>query len=245
MTLAPSDLTAPAPANDFAPSVRFPTPAPETGLAACVRAGLAIMLEAFDCAGELKRDVWDFAVGIHDLRGAGLTSSSLRWLLCKGYAEHALETSRPHAAQRTFRPAGNLMFCDRSCFVLTPAGAAVAAGAQSPAPAFERSGHSPTPPAAAPAAGPRWDAEHRELRWGGKLVKRFRLPALNQELILAVFEEEGWPAHIDDPLPVNINYDPKQRLEDTIKRLNKHQVNRLIRFRGDGSGCGVRWEPCR
>jgi hypothetical protein len=89
---------------------------------------------------------------------------------------------------------------------------------------------------------PRWDAECRELRWGAALVKRFREPALNQELILAVFEEEGWPARIDDPLPNDPGCDPKQRLHDTIKRLNRHQANRLLRFRGDGSGSGVLWE---
>jgi hypothetical protein len=73
-------------------------------------------------------------------------------------------------------------------------------------------------------------------------VKRFRVPALNQELILAAFEEEGWPPHLDDPLPQEANTDPKQRLQDTIKRLNRHQVNRLIHFRGDGSGTGILWE---
>ena len=48
--------------------------------------------EALDCAQELQRDPWDFAVEVPCLRGAGLSDSSLRWLLCKGYAEHAIET---------------------------------------------------------------------------------------------------------------------------------------------------------
>jgi hypothetical protein len=77
------------------------------------------------------------------------------------------------------------------------------------------------------------------------LVKQFRLPALNQELILAAFEEEAWPPHIDDPLPNALGQDPKQRLHDTIKRLNRHQVNRLIRFRSDGTGSGIIWELWR
>jgi len=59
---------------------------------------------------------------------------------------------------------------------------------------------------------------------------------------VAVFEEEGWPQHIDDPLPTTADCDSKQRLHDTIKRLNRHQINQLIRFRGDGSGSGVIWE---
>jgi hypothetical protein len=76
-------------------------------------------------------------------------------------------------------------------------------------------------------------------------VKRFRLPARNQELVLAAFEEEGWPPHIDDPLPSRLDHDAKQRLHDTIRRLNQHQINRLIHFRGDGRGCGVLWESRR
>jgi hypothetical protein len=31
-------------------------------------------------------------------------------------------------------------------------------------------------------------------------------------------------------------------LHDTITTLNRHQKHRLIRFLGDGSGQGVRWE---
>jgi hypothetical protein len=62
-------------------------------------------------------------------------------------------------------------------------------------------------------------------------VKRFRVPALNQELVLAAFEEEGWPPHLDDPLPKDDDTDPTQHLQATIKRLNRHQVNHLLHFR--------------
>src|SRR5919197_716602 len=92
------------------------------------RSGLAILLEAIETAKELQLDAWDFAVEIQNLRSAGLSSSSLRWLLCKGYVEHAIETTQPEATQRTFQPAGNLMLCQASCFVLTPAGVALACG---------------------------------------------------------------------------------------------------------------------
>jgi hypothetical protein len=212
-------------------------------LASC-QSGLTILLAAVEAAKELHHDVWDFAVEIHNLCSAGLTSNNLRWLLCMGYADHAIETTRPKAARRTFQAAGNLMLCERSCFVLTPAGVALARGEGftprkrgTPAQASP-----PSEPRAAQPKIPRWDAECRELRWGAKLVKRFRVPALNQELVLAAFEEEGWPPHLDDPLPKDANYDAKQRLQDTIKRLNRHQVNRLLHFRGDGSGTGILWE---
>lgn len=89
---------------------------------------------------------------------------------------------------------------------------------------------------------PAWNRELRELRAGRLLVKRFHVPARNQELILDSFEEEGWPACIDDPLPPLPDQDSKQRLHDTIDRLNRNQVNRRIRFRGNGNGCGIRWE---
>jgi hypothetical protein len=220
------------------------SPTSEKKLALDIQVGIAILAEALDCAQELQRDIWDFAVEIHNLRSAGLTSSNLRWLLCKGYAEHAVETTRPQAAQRTFRKVGNLMLCQRSCFVLTLAGVAFAGQPGSFPRALAEPGQGPAPSAQLvgwPEA-PRWDGERHELRWGAKLVKRFREPALNQELVLAAFEEEGWPPHIDDPLPSPRSCAAKERLHDTIKRLNRHQVNRLIRFRGDGSGSGVIWE---
>lgn len=47
---------------------------------------------------------------------------------------------------------------------------------------------------------------------------------------------------IDDPLPPVFDIEPKRRLHDTIKSLNRHQKNRLIRFKGDGTGQGIRWE---
>ena len=64
----------------------------------------------------------------------------------------------------------------------------------------------------------------------------------NQERILAAFEEEGWPVHIDDPLPPHPEQDSKRRLHDTINSLNRNQKKRLIQFLGNGNGQGIRWE---
>jgi hypothetical protein len=83
----------------------------------------------------------------------------------------------------------------------------------------------------------------RELCLNGEVVKRFRVPAQNQELILGAFEEERWPEHIDDPLPVSGDIDPRTRLHDAINRLNGCQTNRLLRFLGNGTGTGVCWRP--
>ena len=76
----------------------------------------------------------------------------------------------------------------------------------------------------------------------GLIVKRFRVPARNQETILSVFEEEGWAEHIHDPLPVNHDIDAPTRLHDAINRLNRCQINPVLRFHGDGKGTGVFWD---
>jgi hypothetical protein len=89
---------------------------------------------------------------------------------------------------------------------------------------------------------PQWDAEYRALRVGGCVIKEYRVPSTSQEAILTAFQEEAWPHRIHDPLPPLDNIEPKTRLHDTIKRLNRHHKQRLIRFHGDGTGEGVCWD---
>ncbi|MFO0807725.1 MAG: hypothetical protein U0746_03805 [Gemmataceae bacterium] len=98
-----------------------------------------------------------------------------------------------------------------------------------------------SPNALNPIGVPLYNADQRELWFQGQLVKRFQQPADNQETVLAAFEEDGWPPRIDDPLPQDPDVDTRERLHDTIKNLNLHQVNPLVSFHGDGSGEGVRW----
>jgi hypothetical protein len=94
---------------------------------------------------------------------------------------------------------------------------------------------------AAPLAVPVWDGARRELRLGKTMLKCFRRPAKNQENILAAFQEEGWTAHIDDPLTNGDNVEAVERLHNAIKRLNQQKV-RKIRFLSDGLGRGILWE---
>jgi hypothetical protein len=68
------------------------------------------------------------------------------------------------------------------------------------------------------------------------------VPARNQELVLTAFQELDWPESIDDPLPPDHNVDPKQRLQATIKSLNRNQLTPLIRCHGNGNGQQVYWE---
>jgi hypothetical protein len=88
---------------------------------------------------------------------------------------------------------------------------------------------------------PHWDAKSRTLWFGPTLIKDFNVPARNQELILAAFEEQNWPDCIDDPLSPAPGIEPKRRLHDTIIRLNRSHKRRLIRFGGNGNGLAIVW----
>lgn len=191
----------------------------------------------------------------------------MRWLVAKGFAEHARETSVAGESHRAFQPSAGFSLTKTTCLVLTPSGAAFAAQVATevtdaaicppmPQSIDTASLQDSLPPdvhpaplaaiatnGAIPTSGiPRWDVTQHELWLDDTIVKRFRVPAHNQTIILDVFEEEGWPACIDDPLPPSGDIDPPTRLHDAINRLNGNQVNALLRFRNNGHGSGVSWE---
>jgi len=89
---------------------------------------------------------------------------------------------------------------------------------------------------------PRFNAATRTFSWGRTLLKHFRQPAVNQELVLCAAEELIWPPWFDDPLPRGSHVRPKVRLHDCIKELNRRQQRYLIHFKGDGTGMRVGWE---
>jgi hypothetical protein len=211
---------------------------------------LLLLVEAYEYAQELERDVWDFAVEIDALRQAGYSNNEFRWLVCQGFTDHAPETTLPGSETRSFSrpPHGpGLMFSPRTAFVLTHSGFRFARGALHNVLSraflvgvpYAKNGNGAR---AHHGLKPRWDRDRQELRVGDILVKQFKVPAANQERVLAAFEEEGWPVHIDDPLPPAPDQDPKRRLHDTINSLNRNQKRRLVRFVGDGTGQGVRWQ---
>jgi hypothetical protein len=183
------------------------------------------------------------------LRRARLNHNDLRWLVCVGLLEHAREIIKTADIHRRFRPCRNLSFDKRSCFVLTPTGAAALArqpainGAATWLSAGQLATNSVGIRRSRPSGAicPHWDSECHEFRIGDEVVKAFKLPSPNQETILAAFEEEGWPQRIDDPLTPSPSIHPKRRLHDTIKSLNRNQRIRRIRFMGDGTGEGIRW----
>jgi hypothetical protein len=92
---------------------------------------------------------------------------------------------------------------------------------------------------------PRWDSATRTLYFGDQVCKKFRQPAKNQELILAAFQELGWPPRIDDPLPGGC-VTPAQRLADTLTALKEQRPKQLIDFSTDGRSDekkGILWFP--
>lgn len=214
--------------------------------------GLSRILQAYDYAMDLDRAAWDFAVEINDLRSVGLTNSDFRWLIWKGWVQHARERTSPGDPSRQFRPDDGLVFGKRSCFVFTEAGADAARRNAATVQVSPTGPHGNGRTKRAQRSGsalrqngarrPIWDRDRQQLQVRGRLVKQFKLHSPNQETILMAFEEEGWPPRIDDPLMPQHDIDPKERLRNTIKSLNRKQVHRLIRFMGDGTGQAIRWE---
>ncbi|MCG8584087.1 MAG: hypothetical protein MI757_05185 [Pirellulales bacterium] len=187
-------------------------------------------------ARELGLDPWQFAVEFESLTARGLTTADLRWLALKGLVQHAVETTDAGQYERVFdHEVGPTTIGPRTCVTLTPLGVRVAD--QLVARINLRASDKPIR-----WPKPAWRSEVAELSVGGVLVKRYRVPAPNQQTILSAFEEEGWPARIDDPLPLKPEREPRRTLHDTINSLNARQVNTLVRFVGDGSGEGVQWE---
>jgi hypothetical protein len=207
-----------------------------------LREALRLLLEAQEYADDLRCPLWHFALEIAALRERGLTNNDFRWLVYRDYLRHAPEApllAGPDGAPQS----GRLALSEGSCFVLTPAGVAFARSLLVAEPEAHLPAPPPAPAALLPAsAPPHWDRDRRELRFADQLVKRFKVPAPNQEIILAAFQEELWPACIDDPLPPHPSIDPKRRLHDTLGSLNRNQKRPLLRFLGNGNGEGVRWE---
>ena len=157
--------------------------------------------------------------------------------MINGYVEHAREITRPGDCARRYAASRNLAIGRESCFVVTAAGLAILAASEIVV--SSRGGDA----GAAASLLPRWDAAERLLILGGRVVKQYLVPSPNQQAVLAAFQEEGWPRSIDDPLPFMPGRRPKERLHATIRCLNANQQNRLVRFRGNGTGEAVLWEP--
>ena len=207
---------------------------------------LRILMRAAAYAEDVGGDPWQFAVELSELEAAGLTRTDLRWLLGKSFATQAQETTIPGDAARSFRVLAPTVRTPGTCLQLTPVGAArlrMLLDCEAQTSITSQRAHRTSPSSAEPALDlPEWVHSRRELRFRQTVVKRFRSPAPNQELLLIAFQEEGWPHQIDDPLIPTSDQAPKPRLTATVKSLNRKQLVPLLRFHVGGNGVQVSWE---
>lgn len=199
---------------------------------------LNALSDAMEYAQDLSCSPWDFALQVDQVMALGIRLNDLRWMLMKDWIQQR------YGAPIIGHPNEMTYIEPNSTFIISQLGMEVCK--RKPG-CFEQLKLSSSWGASQPQNGrslskPSWDTERRELSVLGKVVKRFRWPAPNQETILSVFSEEDWPARIEDPLSQGNGLDPKRRLGDTIKCLNRNQQENLIRFRGDGTGEGVLWD---
>jgi hypothetical protein len=195
--------------------------------------GIKELIKAHEYATDSGVCVWEFAISQEELRQVGLSTLDIRWLLKKGFAVCREDLTMSGDSDRAvlLEGCGN----QKGWLALTSLGFELLSGA------IEPSDHTNNSKRANDIA-PCWDALRHELWFNNTMIKRFRLPSPNQEKVLAAFQEEAWPPRIDDPLPHERDLDPRQRLHDTIRSLNRHHRHTLLRFFGDGTGEGVGWE---
>jgi hypothetical protein len=204
-------------------------------------AALSLMANSLAYAKDVAGDPWDFAVSMVELSAVGVTLADCRWLSRKGFVEARAVPRSNNDSRRQTAAARAAAISPKTWFVLTSLGSEFLASFQRGEAPLAVATALDQAQAALAAAGPRWEADRRELWVGKVLVKRFRVPAENQEIVLAVFEELGWPECIDDPIPPKPGIDSKRRLHDTIKRLNRSQTPRSVVFAGNGNGSSIRW----
>ncbi len=192
---------------------------------------------AADCQCERQ----EFSVSWDELSQMDLRREELKWLLLKNVVKESMPVLDPNSPKS--HPKRHADFTSDAMFMIADLGSELVEQCLTDAKLRQSAdGQSSQTSSAQPELKPSWDDQRHELHCAGKVVKKFKWRAANQETILATFEEEGWPAHIDDPLPQEPNIDPKRRLADAIKSLNRHQKASLVRFCGDGTGQGVLWE---
>jgi hypothetical protein len=182
------------------------------------------------------------AVPLPLLSRYGLQDPHFLWMLYQGHADHyrtAAGAPGPKA-----RPVQTLVLGPTSALALTEVGWEFVGYLLG-----ELWGHAcdgePTPTRDGLLLGrlvPRYEQHDRLFCWGRHVLKHFLQPAGNQQVVLCAAEEQSWPGWFDDPLPKVSSKNPKVRLHDTIKDLNRRQMVQVIRFKGDGTGTRIGWE---
>jgi hypothetical protein len=205
--------------------------------------GYSILHAARATAEQRKLPGHAAAVPLLHLRSKWMTDSVILWML---YQDHVVHVQVP-AVRLDHNGGGtvteSLVLTEFSAFALTDRGHAFASEFLASL-LFGSQDDFNTAWDMLLAGGvlPSFDTDERILHWGAHVLKHFRQPAGNQTLILTALEELGWPAWTDDPLPRVSGTDSKERLHDTIKNLNRHQMPYLVHFKGDGTGTQIGWE---
>ena len=95
---------------------------------------------------------------------------------------------------------------------------------------------------------PHWEEEQLQLWLGDCLLKSFGHRRSQQTAILAAFQKHGWAKRaIANPLEreaCETDEVLRERLEHTLKNLNRELVKGTIRFRAEADGATVRWDFC-
>jgi hypothetical protein len=164
--------------------------------------------------------VWAFAIPAGTLRKAGVKDSDVVWLVTNGLlmSRHLRPTSR----RPKRRPDPN----HDSFVALTDIGATL----------VEQYCFG--------AITPFWDPTLRALTVNGQVIKEYRQPSTKQELVLAAFQEDGWPRQIDDPLPrghKSLDCDPKGCLRKVVENLNRAQHPSTVFFSASHNGEAISW----
>ena len=204
---------------------------------------LGRLVEASNYANDCGRNHSDFAVGLSFFNYKGVSQTALQWLVCQRLIEHRYETTVQGGDKRIFCEAPDTKLTDKSCFAISNSGREIFERLKQEAlgEISDQDSEKSEPHAEGNNILPTWCPVTRVLKIAGMVVKHFKWPAPNQEMLINAFAELGWPERVDDPLPPN-GVSPKRRLHDTIKCLNRNQINSLIKFRGDGTAQGARWE---
>jgi hypothetical protein len=202
------------------------------------------LLVARWAASDSRRDPRRHAVPLKCFRAKGIGEPVLLWMIYQAHVEHLRAVPRSARGRPKPQAVDSLRIGEASAFSLTEAGEAFAerflddvlVPAENGAfrAAWDLLFLGPLPP--------HYDKEDRVFAWGRHVLKCFRQPSVNQELVLRAAQEQGWPVWFDDPLPRVSGTNPKTRLHDTTKDLNRRQAESLIHFKGDGSGRRIGWE---
>jgi len=216
--------------------------ATRTELAGFLLASLDLLASRWD-ALEQQVDPRSRAVGLTRLKDCGATESLLLWMLYHDFVAHVRPAPEPPRADGVQEARGDsLVFGETSAFALTARGEtfvdAFLARVLSTPEDFQTAWDGLVLGRLIPC----YHREERVLTWGRRVLKAYRQPSANQELILCTAEELRWPAWFDDPLLHKSPKKSKIRLHDTIKFLNRNQTPHLLHFKGDGTGTRVGWE---